>query len=239
MYLYIIRHGHPIYGPQEMLTHTGHKQARALSERMIQSGITKIYSSPLRRARETAAPTARALGLPVNIENWTSESLAWSRFTKDTPSGGKTWVWNSSDPGEFTRNNGNGGGDEWYKIDPMQACPTAKEGYDALMAESDEFMARQGYVRDGNEYKIVKPSEERIAVFCHHGFGVTWLSHLLRIPPTIFWTHFDITHSGVTVLYFANRECGRTIPQCLCFSDMSHLWNNGGCDYLYHSYLKI
>ena len=52
MYLYIVRHGYPIYGPVEQLTDVGHRQARALVKRMIRSGITKIYSSPLRRAIE-------------------------------------------------------------------------------------------------------------------------------------------------------------------------------------------
>ena len=52
MFLYIVRHGHPVYGPKEQLTETGRKQARALVPRMVRAGITRIYSSPLRRAIE-------------------------------------------------------------------------------------------------------------------------------------------------------------------------------------------
>ena len=243
MLLYIVRHGHPVYAPEEKLTEIGHKQARALAPRLTQSGITKIYSSPLRRARETAQPTAEALGLPILIEPWMSEELAWERFTRivgtDEASWGTKWVWDTDDPGAFVRGKRRDAGDDWAEIEPMKTCPQAKAGYEQLMADSDEFMARLGYKRDGNEYVITNPNDERVAVFCHQGFGLTWLSHLLRIPPHIFWNEFDITHSGVTVLEFKNYKCGRTIPKCLCLSDMSHLFASGDCNMLYHQEMQI
>ena len=238
MLLYIIRHGHPVYMPEEKLTELGHRQARALAPRMKEAGIEKIYSSPLRRAIETATPTAEALGLKINVEPWMSEDLAWERFTKPLP-GGKTWIWYTDDPGAFVRGGNRNAGDRWPLIDAMNVAPQAGEGYKALMAESDEFIARLGYVRDGNEYIIAKPNESRVACFCHQGFGLTWLSHLLRIPPNIFWNEFDITHSGVTVLYFHNYECGRTVPKCLCLSDMSHLFADDGCNMIYHQQFQI
>ena len=239
MFLYIVRHGHPYYSPVEMLTETGHRQARALVPRLVQSGITKIYASPLRRAQETAQPTADALGLPITIEPWTSENLAWSRFTRVLEDGRKTWVWNVEDIGSFVRGDNHDAWDKWYEIEPMNTIVNGKDGYAALQAESDEFIARHGYVREGNEYKIVNPNDERIAVFCHQGFGLTWLSHLLRIPPNIFWASFDITHTGVTVLEFSNRKCGYTVPKCLCFSDMSHIFADEDCDFKYHTANRI
>ena len=243
MLLYIIRHGHPIYAPEEQLTELGHKQARALVPRMREAGITKIYSSPLRRARETAQPTADALGLPIDIEPWMSEDLAWARFTKPVPnevySWGSAWLWYSDDPGQFVRGENHDAGENWAAIDAMQAAPQAKAGYVQLMRDSDDFLARLGYTRDGNEYVITSPSEERVAVFCHQGFGLTWLSHLLRIPPNIFWTEFDITHTGVTLLEFRNYSCGRTVPKCLFLSDMSHLFSDPECNMLYHQEEQI
>ena len=244
MFLYIIRHGHPVYEPEEMLTEIGHRQARALAPRMVEAGITKIFSSPLRRARETAQPTADALGLPIEIEPWTSEELAWERFTKPATGseislGGTTWVWYTDDPGQFMRGANRDCGDGWADIDAMKVCPQAKDGYAQLVRDSDGFMARLGYRRDGNEYIIEKPNDERVAVFCHQGFGLTWLSHLLRIPPTVFWNEFDITHSGVTLLDFKNYPCGRTVPKCLFLSDMSHLFASDDCDMLYHHETQV
>ncbi|MBQ3860721.1 MAG: histidine phosphatase family protein [Clostridia bacterium] len=239
MFLYIVRHGHPVYGPKEQLTETGRKQARALVPRMVRAGITRIYSSPLRRAIETAEPTAHALGLPIGIEPWCSENLAWSRFTRDLGEGRRTWVWNIDDIGSFVRGENRDAGDRWYEIDAMKTIVNGKDGYAALQGESDEFLARLGYVREGNDYRIERPNDERVAVFCHQGFGLTWLSHLLRIPPNIFWAEFDVTHTGVTVLNFSNRKCGRTVPKCLCLSDMSHLAEDGYADLRYHTHFVI
>ena len=47
------------------LDDTGLAQARALAERLADRPIVAVYSSPLKRAVETAWPTARQLSLPV------------------------------------------------------------------------------------------------------------------------------------------------------------------------------
>ncbi len=47
------------------LTQRGHAQAAAVAERLRKRGIAAIYSSPLRRARETADALARSASLPI------------------------------------------------------------------------------------------------------------------------------------------------------------------------------
>lgn len=47
------------------LDDTGHDQARAVAERLKNETFTALYTSPLLRARQTLAPLAEALGLPV------------------------------------------------------------------------------------------------------------------------------------------------------------------------------
>jgi probable phosphoglycerate mutase len=49
------------------LNETGWQQARAAAASLAGRGIGAIYSSPLRRARDTAGCVADALGLPVSI----------------------------------------------------------------------------------------------------------------------------------------------------------------------------
>ena len=49
------------------LTPLGHAQAEAAAEALSREGITRILASPYTRALQTAAPTARALGLPVRV----------------------------------------------------------------------------------------------------------------------------------------------------------------------------
>ena len=66
MLLYLIRHGEPDY-VTDTLTEEGWKQARLVSDRLIESGLDEIHSSPMGRARQTAQPTAEKLGLPVIV----------------------------------------------------------------------------------------------------------------------------------------------------------------------------
>lgn len=51
------------------LADVGHEQARAVAERLsVLKRLDAIYASPLERARETAAPLAKARHLPIRIE---------------------------------------------------------------------------------------------------------------------------------------------------------------------------
>lgn len=70
----LIRHGENDYvkkgrlaghTPGVHLNETGLRQAQALAERLKDAPIKAIYSSPLERAQETAAPLAQILGLEV------------------------------------------------------------------------------------------------------------------------------------------------------------------------------
>ncbi len=75
--LYLIRHGKPasIWGGDDDdpgLDETGQAQARAARDWLLAlpetQRPTKVVSSPLRRCRETAEPTAAALGVAVEID---------------------------------------------------------------------------------------------------------------------------------------------------------------------------
>ena len=72
MLLYIVRHGDPIY-ETDSLTERGKLQAEAVGRRIANSGIDRIFSSPMGRARETAEPACRMLGLEYTVEEWTHE----------------------------------------------------------------------------------------------------------------------------------------------------------------------
>ena len=51
------------------LNETGFKQAYQLAEELSQSGIQAVFSSPLKRALQTAEIVAKALHTPLKIEN--------------------------------------------------------------------------------------------------------------------------------------------------------------------------
>lgn len=76
--LYLIRHGKPAstWGQADDddpgLDETGHAQARAARDWLLalppEQRPTRVVSSPLRRCRETAEPTAQALGVAVEVD---------------------------------------------------------------------------------------------------------------------------------------------------------------------------
>ena len=80
MLLFYIRHGDPIYHPDN-LTELGLKQANALSKRLINAKIDKIYSSDSVRAVKTAEPTAKLYNKEIILLPWANEHVAWTRMT--------------------------------------------------------------------------------------------------------------------------------------------------------------
>ena len=54
MLLYYVRHGDPIYDPNQ-LTELGKLQAAAVAKRLARYGVDEVYTSPSNRARQTAA----------------------------------------------------------------------------------------------------------------------------------------------------------------------------------------
>jgi broad specificity phosphatase PhoE len=55
--------------PEVHLNSTGTRQAERLAAELALMEVEQIYSSPLERARETAAPSAQRLSLPVLVED--------------------------------------------------------------------------------------------------------------------------------------------------------------------------
>lgn len=222
MRLYIIRHAEPDY-EHNTITPQGHKEARALAKRLKGEGLTRIYSSPLGRALHTAQYTAKATGLKVKVENWTQELLGL-KMGAVLPRG-EFVAWDL--PGEIIRQKRELlAYDSWHHIPYLQ--PKKFRGIVAKVnRSSDNFLKRHGYLRKGGRYRVVKENKERIAVFCHNGFGLTWLSHLLDIPLPLIWSGFWMAPSSFTTVLFDMRSDKWAVPRCIGFCDVSHLQKNG------------
>jgi Fructose-2,6-bisphosphatase len=223
MLLYIVRHGDPIYNP-DSLTPKGIRQAEALAKRFAVHGLDEVYSSPLIRAQQTAQPTCELLGLTCHVEEWTSENLAYRELSCDNGKGGTRWCFQQQTT-ELKNDISLYLGDQWNTAACFHGVDYS-QGLKRIGSESDAFLKKLGYIRDGAIYHIDTPSEKRIAVFCHEGFGTTWMSHLLQIPPHIFWSSFAISHSSVSIFEFTNYENGITSPRCIALSDLSHIYGD-------------
>lgn len=220
MRLFIIRHADPDY-PNNTITAAGHLEAQALAVRMAKLGLDRLYTSPLGRAMDTARYTADALGLTAEVQPWTAE-LGWAIEQADT---GTTMAWDvhghlvHQSPAVWTVSNA--------LEHPPFDNPKFREGFIHIQQNSDAFLAELGYVRDGGVYRIVRGHREKIAVFCHGGFGLTWLAHLLRVPLTVMWAGFFLPPSSVTTILFDERNTEFATPRCLGMGDISHLYAAG------------
>lgn len=80
MLLFYIRHGDPIYHPDD-LTELGKRQAEAVARRLSLYGLDRIYSSTSTRARLTAEPTAQILKKDVTELDWCKEGYAYRELS--------------------------------------------------------------------------------------------------------------------------------------------------------------
>lgn len=222
MKLYIIRHADPDY-PNNTITPDGHLEAQALAKRMTKLGLDRIYCSPLGRALHTMQYTADALHMKATILDWTQEldSLGF----KVAPPLSITVAWDI--PGEILLNqNPLPSHQDWHTRSDLKDL-NAKEVFEDLIQHSDEFLKTLGLERQGTRYRVMRPNTEKVAVFCHGGFGLTWLAHLLQIPLTIMWSGFWLPPTSVTTILFDQRSPEWATPRCIGLSDTSHLYEAG------------
>jgi broad specificity phosphatase PhoE len=218
MRLYLIRHADPDY-PNNTITPAGHLEAAALGRRMAQVGLTHVYTSPLGRARDTAGYTSRLVKLEPVVEDWTAE-LADYHIEDSTWGKLCAWDW----PGEVIR----GGAvmpnqENWHRMDAF-VRPFLRERFAVIQQHSDVFFASHGYEREGGRYRVIRPTREKIAVFCHGGFGLCWLAHLLELPLPLVWSGFFLPPSSVTTVLFDERSATWAVPRCIGVGDTSHLY---------------
>ena len=223
MLLFYIRHGQPIYDP-DSLTELGQKQADALAKRLKNSNIDVIYSSTSGRAMDTAKPTAKALNMDIIPLDWAHEIHAWDNMYL-TVDGKKEFAFLLPDVRtSFTSQDVRSLDKDWAKH-PDYSGTNFGSFEKTISAQVDEFLLGLGYehLRDENRYRVVNDNEKRIALFAHQGMGMSILSQILDIPYPMFAAHFDMSHTGMTVIEFKN-ENGYCIPKMLQLSNDSHLY---------------
>lgn len=224
MLLFYLRHGQPIYNP-DSLTELGHKQAEALAKRLAVYGVDKVYASTSERAKQTAMPTCDLLKKDLTRLDFCNENLAWEDFTVQKD-GFRGWIFQDpelshlmTDMSVLSLKN------EWYNH-PMLKEYHLEKGYKRITDGADEFLLSLGYehVSGTGCYKVVKPNNERVALFAHQSVGLIFLSHLLDISYPQFCVHFDMCHSGMTVIDFKEVD-GFAIPKIVTLSNDSHLYS--------------
>jgi probable phosphoglycerate mutase len=79
----------------DRLSERGQEQARAAADGLARAGITRLLSSPMRRARETAEPLSEALDLPVTVLPYVHELKEVSGYGELNPEQQKPLRWSA------------------------------------------------------------------------------------------------------------------------------------------------
>lgn len=211
MFLYIIRHADPDYA-NNTITEFGWEEAHALADWLKDIHIDKIYTSPLGRAIDTAKPTLEIKGMTSEILPWTEESMDYMESHQLKPDSDCSYSFSVQkgvyDFKDFMQT------ERMKTVENMQKC-------------SDEFLASLGYERNGAFYKITRNNDESIAVFCHGGFGVAWISHLLNTAPGVMYPNISLNTSSVTTFEFRNASEGFVRPVLRRLGEITHIYKAG------------
>ena len=226
MLLFYIRHGDPIYNP-DTLTPLGHRQAEAVGRRLAQFGLDEIYASSSNRAQLTAKPACEMTHLEMRILDWTNENYAWEQLTM--PYGdGLRWVFQHPDYRPILASAEVRALDrKWYEH-PAFRNTKMQEGIERVQRETYAWLEGFGYHHDveKNMYYSDGGNNKRIALFAHQGFSTAFMSTVLDIPYPLYSIHFDIQHSGMTVIRFPEEE-GWVIPKAMQVSNDAHIYRAG------------
>jgi probable phosphomutase (TIGR03848 family) len=179
----LIRHGtndyvkaHRLAGrtPDVHLNDEGAAQAAALAERLASLPIVAMYSSPLERARETAAPTASRLGLAVQLLDG----------VKETDCG----EWTGQPLDELSKS------DLWRQV---QGCPSIFR-----FPDGESFAEIQARVVDAVDSVRLAHPAQTVAIFSHADPIKLAVAYYLGTPLDLF-QRIEVSPASITELAFA------------------------------------
>ncbi|MDO4487670.1 MAG: histidine phosphatase family protein [Eubacteriales bacterium] len=224
MKLIFVRHADPDYSI-DSLTPTGWKEAEALRDRIAKIPANGYYVSPLGRARDTAKTCLEPLGIEAEIKPWLREFNIDVKKpnTPDDTDGDCVWDWMPIDwkerPNFFLE-------DKWFLEPELVAC-NVKEEHEKVIKGLDDFLSEKGYVREGLQYKAVRPNHDTYIFFCHFGLECVLIAHLINTSPMILWHGMCSAPSGVSILNTEERMEGIASWRMSEFGDISHLYAKG------------
>jgi 2,3-bisphosphoglycerate-dependent phosphoglycerate mutase len=177
--LFLIRHGESLYniegriqGQSDVeLSPLGLRQADAIAEFLAGASIDAVYSSPLRRAMQTAQPVAAPLGLSVQADDRLKELNA-GVF--------QGLLWNEIEarfPNEFAL---------WRGEQPDVAIPQGESRRDLM-------------IRGAAALRSIRETPfRRVAVIAHGGILAAALKALLQIPAEV--NPFNLYNASISRL---------------------------------------
>ncbi|MCJ7604869.1 MAG: histidine phosphatase family protein [Dehalococcoidales bacterium] len=177
--LILVRHGETTLNREKMyrglmdvpLSETGLRQAELLADCLKREEIAVMYSSPLRRAVQTAEPLANGLGIEaVTIANLTDMDFGeWQ---------GRTVAEVNKYYPELYRD---------WRDTPEQVRITGGESLDDVTSRVIPFL----------EDAVVRCGEGKMVIVSHRVVLKVLICHLMRLNNTSFW-NFKLDTAGIT-----------------------------------------
>ena len=206
MEITLIRHAQPDWEPDDSavdeptLTEHGFAQSRATADALAGERFDAFYVSPLRRARETAAPIAEKLGLEPQVQSWLRE-LELPSLEGHTPEQVQA----------FFRDGRLRQPESWW--DGYDGGESFRHFYERVAGGTDAMLTGEhamGLHEDaGHRLWQVPDWDARVLVVAHEGTISIMTSHLLGIDPNP-WTplRFTIAWTGIARLHTAQLGNG-------------------------------
>lgn len=235
MRILFVRHGDPDY-IHDTLTEKGHREARLLAEMAEYWSMGDCYQSPLGRAQATAMYCLEKLGKTAPTLSWLQEfparldinlSPELQTAFNDTGRGEdgcyqKRIVWDvlpaywTGKPEYFDR--------YAWRNSEIARCSDIVSVYDEVICRFDELLESYGYVREGEQYRVIRENTQTITFFCHFGITAVLLSHLWNVSPFTLWHGLALAPTSVSEIVSEEREQGIAYFRGLRLGDLTHLY---------------
>lgn len=218
MKLFIVRHGDPDY-VHDTLTERGIEEAELLKGRLLKDNISKVYCSPLGRARATAKPFLEATGLDCTVYDYLQEFCV--PVVTDE---GERCAWDVS-PLYFEENERQLTDPEHWSENKIYQKHNVGAAVKYVWESFDRLLEDNGYRRNGMLYDILPGTDtgKNIAIFCHGGLGALLLARIAHMAPSHAWQMFRIMPTGVSTVLFSGVGEDRAQAKIFTVSDMTHL----------------
>lgn len=186
--LLLLRHALPLSGHADPgLSEVGRAQAERVAQWLTGSNIDALVTSPLRRARETAAPIEAALGLTAEVDD---ELREWEI---DDP----TYVYEAVE--------------DMAPNDPRLVA-VAEGRYDDFVPQLDVVAFQRRTVLAIEDVFARHREGQRILVSSHGGFISAYLAHIIGARQ-VMWFNADYTGISRVVRLESGRVVIRSVNE--------------------------
>lgn len=217
MRIIFIRHGEPGSGG---LTELGHLQAKAAAKRLSSDGegarISRIFTSPLHRAVQTAAHLYEEFGItPIECEFM--REIGWSATDGELFCNGQPWQLSK----HMVQNSASLTNENWA-IDEPFCRNSATEKVLAIADPFDEWLSNFGYDREGEFYRVSQDNDETVVMVSHAGSSSAALAHLFNLPFPFLCAAMVPMHASITVVSLVGEKGSLISPSFEIFGDSRH-----------------